>query len=64
MKSKHGHCSSMLNSAETALKSSATVTKRHDLCPNRKLNCHEQTEINTKQFEGGLKGFTTKLKKN
>ena len=62
-KFKHGHCSTMSNSAWCDLNSKVDILKLHDQCPNNKCNCQKQISFTPKQFQLESNGFNNPMKK-
>ena len=56
-KCKHGHRSTMKNSAWCDLNKKCTVLKLHDMCHNPKHNCQKQITFTPKQFQLEGAGF-------
>ena len=63
-KRKHGHQSTMSNSAWCDFKKKFTVLKLHDLCHNPKSNCQKQITFSLKQFQLESGSIKTELQKN
>ena len=62
-KCKHGHCSSMSNSACCDLNRNGTLLWLLDMCSNSKCFCRKQTTFTPTHFELEVSAFKTKLKK-
>ena len=62
-KYKHGHCSSISNSAWCNLNNKGDIPKLHDLCHNPKCECQKQINFTPRQFQLEEAGFKCTIKK-
>ena len=62
-KCKHGHRSSMSESAWCDLNNNCTVLKLHDMCHTCKCNCKKQISFSPEQFQLEGNAFENTMKK-